>query len=300
MINIKYYVFLMIGIFLALGLGMMIGITLENEDIIQNQQTQIAKQIEDRFIALRSETDQLKDNLEGIENQRDQLQMLSNMLLKETVQHKLSGLNITLISFDKEAPIKELLDFLPLTGAYVQSNIFLSNLIPDVFASDMAVSVMQNEKELVTALISDFLYSMNFGGITPLIQEMQELKLISNTGGYESPADVLILLGRGNITSNYDVMLINSALESGLPVIAVECGDVSDSAIDDYKAYGISTIDHVDTIYGKLALASVLSGNQGNFGLGNEAQALIPDPLFIDHNQLPLDDVISTDGGEPK
>lgn len=290
----------MIGIFLALGLGMMIGITLENEDIIQNQQTQIAKQIEDRFIALRSETDQLKDNLEGIENQRDQLQMLSNMLLKETVQHKLSGLNITLISFDKEAPIKELLDFLPLTGAYVQSNIFLSNLIPDVFASDMAVSVMQNEKELVTALISDFLYSMNFGGITPLIQEMQELKLISNTGGYESPADVLILLGRGNITSNYDVMLINSALESGLPVIAVECGDVSDSAIDDYKAYGISTIDHVDTIYGKLALASVLSGNQGNFGLGNEAQALIPDPLFIDHNQLPLDDVISTDGGEPK
>lgn len=300
MINIKYYVFLMIGIFLALGLGMMIGITLENEDIIQNQQTQIAKQIEDRFIALRSETDQLKDNLEGIENQRDQLQMLSNMLLKETVQHKLSGLNITLISFDKEAPIKELLDFLPLTGAYVQSNIFLSNLIPDVFASDMAVSVMQNEKELITALISDFLYSMNFGGITPLIQEMQELKLISNTGGYESSADVLILLGRGNITSNYDVMLINSALESGLPVIAVECGDVSDSAIDDYKAYGISTIDHVDTIYGKLALASVLSGNQGNFGLGNEAQALIPDPLFIDHNQLPLDDVISTDGGEPK
>ena len=300
MINIKYYVFLMIGIFLALGLGMMIGITLENEDIIQNQQTQIAKQIEDRFIALRSETDQLKDNLEGIENQRDQLQMLSNMLLKETVQHKLSGLNITLISFDKEAPIKELLDFLPLTGAYVQSNIFLSNLIPDVFASDMAVSVMQNEKELVTALISDFLYSMNFGGITPLIQEMQELKLISNTGGYEAPADVLILLGRGNITSNYDVMLINSALESGLPVIAVECGDVSDSAIDDYKAYGISTIDHIDTIYGKLALASVLSGNQGNFGLGNEAQALIPDPLFIDYNQLPLDDVISTDGGEPK
>ena len=300
MINIKYYVFLMIGIFLALGLGMMIGITLENEDIIQNQQTQIAKQIEDRFIALRSETDKLKDNLEGIENQRDQLQMLSNMLLKETVQHKLSGLNITLISFDKEAPIKELLDFLPLTGAYVQSNIFLSNLIPDVFASDMAVSVMQNEKELVTALISDFLYSMNFGGITPLIQEMQELKLISNTGGYEAPADVLILLGRGNITSNYDVMLINSALESGLPVIAVECGDVSDSAIDDYKAYGISTIDHVDTIYGKLALASVLSGNQGNFGLGNEAQALIPDPLFIDYNQLPLDDVISTDGGEPK
>ncbi|MBE3101334.1 MAG: copper transporter [Firmicutes bacterium] len=300
MINIKYYVFLMIGIFLALGLGMMIGITLENEDIIQNQQTQIAKQIEDRFIALRSETDQLKDNLEGIENQRDQLQMLSNMLLKETVQHKLSGLNITLISFDKEAPIKELLDFLPLTGAYVQSNIFLSNLIPDVFASDIAASVMQNEKELVTALISDFLYSMNFGGITPLIQEMQELKLISNTGGYEAPADVLILLGRGNITSNYDVMLINSALESGLPVIAVECGDVSDSAIDDYKAYGISTIDHIDTIYGKLALASVLSGNQGNFGLGNEAQALIPDPLFIDYNQLPLDDVISTDGGEPK
>ena len=34
MINIKYYVFLMVGIFLAIGLGMMIGITLENQNIV--------------------------------------------------------------------------------------------------------------------------------------------------------------------------------------------------------------------------------------------------------------------------
>src|SRR5690606_27439925 len=86
MINIRYYVFLLVGIFLAMGLGMMIGITLENQNIIENQQAHLIRQIEDRFVSLRSESEQLKMELGNMEVQKEQLQQLSSLLLTELIR----------------------------------------------------------------------------------------------------------------------------------------------------------------------------------------------------------------------
>ena len=284
MINIKYYVFLMVGIFLAIGLGMMIGITLENQNIIENQQTQIIRQIEDRFVSLRTETEQLQESLQTSEDQKNQLHELSNMLLTEVVQNKLSGLQVALVSFSEQAQMKDIVDFLHLTGASVPSSVSFSR----PFGRDRAASANQSPDEMISAVIDDLVFSMNFGGMTPLIQEAEDLKLISSTGGYEVPIDRIILIGQGNSSLAYDKLLINRALEAGIPVIAVETGDREDSAITEYKALGISTVDHVESIYGKVALASIWSGNQGNFGFGSEAQEQLPNPLFLE-----------TDNGSP-
>lgn len=37
MFNSKYYIYLIVSIFLALGLGIMIGVALENKNIIEDQ-----------------------------------------------------------------------------------------------------------------------------------------------------------------------------------------------------------------------------------------------------------------------
>lgn len=286
MYSIKYYVFLMIGIFLALGLGMMIGIALENEDIIENQQISLVKQIEDRFVSLRDETNKLKDELQTTREQRDSLENLSGLLFDETVRYKLSGLNVALISFAQNSYTKELLDFLPLTGASVQSNIeFSVSSLPVAFGSELTAAATQNQNELISAAIGDIVYCMSYGGITPLIQEMEDLEIIRNTGMYEKPVDVLILLGQGSATREYDMLLLNNAINAGIPVVAVEAGEITSSAIADYKTYGISTVDHIDTIYGKLALTSILSGSHGSYGYGSEAQGLLPSPLFIGQEQ---------------
>ena len=65
-----------------------------------------------------------------------------------------------------------------------------------------------------------------------------------------------------------------------------------------YKALGISTVDHVESIYGRLALASVLSGYVGNFGFGEDALDLLPSPLFfIDNSGVPeQSDLVNEDG----
>ena len=66
MLHMKYYIILLIGIFLSLGLGILIGVTLENKDVLEKQQILITRQIESEFSALRKEADMLKTSLEAI------------------------------------------------------------------------------------------------------------------------------------------------------------------------------------------------------------------------------------------
>ena len=70
MVNSKYMVLFMIGIFFALGLGIIIGITLENQNIIENQQTHLIHEIEEHFISMRAETEQMKTVLGNLEDQK--------------------------------------------------------------------------------------------------------------------------------------------------------------------------------------------------------------------------------------
>ena len=280
MINMKYYVFLMVGIFLSIGLGMMIGISLENQTIIENQQTLLIREIEFRFTNLQNQTDQLKTELTGLNDQNNQLHDLSSLLLKEAVHNKLIGTHIGVVTFAEQDTMAELIDFLEFTGASVQSAVtLLAGISND---KEMPAYAMQQSDELASTMIQELLYSMDHGVLTPLIQEAEDYLLLSHTGIYEYPVDSIILIGQGSSTLAYDNMLIEYAKEAGILVIAVETGQIENSGIAAYKSSGISTVDHVESIYGKLALTSVLSGHKGNFGFGENALDQLPSPLFLE------------------
>ncbi len=268
----------MIGIFLSLGLGMMIGITLENQNIIENQQTQLIHQIEDHFVSLQSETAQLKLELTSVNDQRDQLHDLSSLMFKEVIQNKLSNVHVGVIAFSQQSFMDDMLDFLDFTGASVESAI---TLIPNTtISNEKTVHAIQQSDEFVSTMIQELVYSMNYGELTPLVEEAEELFIHSHIRQYSFPVDIIVLLGQGTPTLIYDNILIDNAKKAGITVVAVKTGQVETSNMLDYKALGISTVDNVESIYGRLALASVLSGYTGNFGFEEEALDLLPSPLF--------------------
>lgn len=303
MVNIKYYVFLMTGIFLALGLGMMIGITLEDKDVIENQQMLLVRQIEERILHYRTETEKLSKDLNNIKAEHNQLIQIADMLLEETTANRLAGLNIAIVSFNDKADTENIINLLTHAGASIRSNIAFSvGAVPGMLHTDAKSTTVDYDNDFVHTIMNDLVYSLNFGGITPLIEEMQELGLIQNSLGYEVPVDSIIVLSKGKATSYYDAIFISYILDSGLPVVAVELSNSENSAIGDYKAMGVSTIDHIDTLYGKLSLISVLTGNKGSYGYSNHAEALIPDPLFnsIDPDFVSQNEMASINGGSQK
>lgn len=76
--------------------------------------------------------------------------------------------------------------------------------------------------------------------------------------------------------------LVEGLKSGGLPVVGVETLAAlgEESQIDRYRQQGISSVDNVDTLAGRLALALLLAGGQpGNYGLKDSATDGVTPPI---------------------
>ena len=273
----KYYIILLIGIFLSLGLGILIGVTLENKDIIENQQILITRQIESEFSALRKETDMLRTNLEDIAKEKEQADSLCDYLFSKLTENRLKEVKISMISINASDAYYDLKQFLQLAGASIESSIIIEpelyTLLLDVTAvSDAVNEEMKEPEKFYNIVAEDLIFSVIEGCATPLVNRIKELHFISISNDLEDYSDVIILFGNGRekglqLYGNqyFDIELIQAAKNLGLPIIAVEPVSVSRSAIPEYKKMGISTVEIIDTILGKLALISILEAERNEF-----------------------------------
>ena len=277
----KYYIILLIGIFLSLGLGILIGVTLENKDIIENQQILITRQIESEFSALRKETDMLRTNLEDIAKEKEQADSLCDYLFSKLTENRLKEVKISMISINASDAYYDLKQFLQLAGASIESSIIIE---PELYTRQLdvtAVSDAGNEEmkepdKFYNIVSEELIFSVIEGCATPLVNRIKELHFISISNDLEDYSDVIILFGNGRekglqLYGNqyFDIELIQAAKNLGLPIIAVEPVSVSRSAIPEYKKMGISTVENIDTIRGKLALISILEADRNEFEAGN-------------------------------
>jgi hypothetical protein len=63
----------------------------------------------------------------------------------------------------------------------------------------------------------------------------------------------------------------------GMPVVGVERSDADPSSVAFYADRGLSTVDSIDRVAGQVATVFALCGVSGNFGIGEGADALLPD-----------------------
>jgi len=74
--------------------------------------------------------------------------------------------------------------------------------------------------------------------------------------------------------------LLSGLEKTGVPVAGVEATTTNASAVDIYSRQGIATVDDVDTVAGRLALALVLEGGRpGHYGLKDSASDGVAPPI---------------------
>jgi hypothetical protein len=71
--------------------------------------------------------------------------------------------------------------------------------------------------------------------------------------------------------------MLAELVRNTIATVGVDKSDTDPSQIGFYKQHKLSTVDSVDTSGGRIALAYVLAGAQGNFGLKPGAQQPLPD-----------------------
>jgi len=122
------------------------------------------------------------------------------------------------------------------------------------------------------------------GGDTPLWNALTDSLVEQQAGGVKEPADGVIVVRTAapqrDGTSRYLQGLYSGLASAGVPAVGVEATNSPVSAVPIFRQAGLSTVDDVDTAAGKLALVFLLRGAPGGqYGLKKTAHDGVLPPL---------------------
>src|SRR5580765_1745653 len=134
------------------------------------------------------------------------------------------------------------------------------------------------------ALGREFAHELVNGGDTPAWDALTSQLVEQTAGSFRKPVDGVVVARTVKPQSGPTATFLSGVYaglgDAAVPVVGVEPSDVSRSAVPTWSQNGMSTIDDIDAPAGRLALALLLAGHSaGNYGLKAGADDGIVPPI---------------------
>ncbi|MBO8137788.1 MAG: copper transporter [Desulfotomaculum sp.] len=284
-VDFRYHVVTLVAVFLALGIGIIIGSALLGNDAIVQQQKEITDRLEAQLQEIRLENKAVQAKLNEMEVNRTIQQQFEKQVLPALITGKLEGKNIAIIETNNYGLRDELLGTLEMAGAQVTSiTTILNGLNPGNQKDDIVADLGLKDGE-TNEVIEQLSRSMAEGIVTGqkqvVLNTLSQAGLIKSVGEYGMPLNAVIIVGGSPdksliATKVIDNVIINYFLKEGIAVFGVEESDVAYSYMKDYQKFNISTVDNIETAPGQLALVYAIAGKPGHYGVKTTAKRLLP------------------------
>ena len=286
-INMKYYIVTIGSIFLALGIGIIVGFNLNYDQELSKQQSEVLSEFEDRFDSLNQEKADLNTQIEDLTKEQEKLTSYIsqnyNLLITNALTDRNTGIIITNEKNDYSEEIENLIKD---ADGHLAFNIVVRDTIED----EKKLKTLSNDidKEIKTSqdCINYIMDCLNGDNAQKDLEKLQELELIeikSLSDDYAS-YDSAILVGENedeNMQKTFEVKEKNiiSILKSEKKYLVAVQREASNSKFlklcSDSK---ISTIDNIDSEIGKISLSMLIKDESivGNYGTGENVTDLMP------------------------
>ncbi|MFY9140804.1 MAG: copper transporter [Thermacetogeniaceae bacterium] len=285
-VDIRYHIASLAAVFLALGLGILIGTSMISSDAITQQQKKMIEGLEKEFTVLREENkvnaDALMQAQEVIANQ----QKFNESVLPVLVKGKLEGRKIAVIDINYNKKHDGLLSALRSAGAEIQSVTVVNlGLLNDSSLSKQTAGMLGKDDpdpdEYLANLAKLLGEAVTTGAHSELIVFLDDTEIASVTGTYGHPLqDVIVIGGCNNKDEDYakifDLNLIKTLQKEGCTVYGTEDSDVEISYMRHYQNVRLTTVDNIDTAHGQLALIQAMNGYPGHYGIKETAESFLP------------------------
>lgn len=300
MVDLRYHIASIIAVFLALGLGILIGSTIKGDGILVDQQQKIIDRLENQFNILREREDALIIQNENKNRIIENYENYSRTVMPFLVKDYLKGYNVAVIVTGTSDIPAGMVSTLNLAGAEVTSktvilaNIKLNNnkIIKKVI--DFYNLPADTSPDVLRQYLADSVADVLANKAAPEVAKfLEENELVKFNGDYTKQVDGVIMVGGCNNVENYfapvfDQKLIEDLTNEGFRVFGVEVSSVEYSYMPDYQRNNITTIDNIDLSPGQISLVFALEGEAGHYGIKETAEKFMP--------SLPVDAI----GGEKR
>lgn len=283
-IDFRYHIASLVAVFLALGIGILIGSAVIGNGVMNQQQERLIDSLQKDFTVLREQNRAAAAELQVFKAQSSVYEEFSNRVFPVLAANRLVGKRIAIVETNRPGMHGELSTALHQAGAEVTS---FTSLIGDLKEpgtwEQVAGFLKDNRKmsnpgsadaarEIATSLVS--------GKGVEFIDFLESLDLLKVSGQYGVPVDAVIVVGGGMDTDSspksFDLPLIKYLRGHKTPVVAAEDSDVPVSFMKAYQVQDITTVDNIDTVPGQAALILALAGQTGDYGVKTTAKELMP------------------------
>ena len=285
-INMKYYIVTIGAIFIALGIGILVGFNLNYDQALSKQQTSIIGDLDNKFEEIKTTNKDLEKKLSKNKNEYNKLVEYVNnnyaKLIKDELQDKHIGIISTTENYDYT---EDVANTITDASGQVSFNIILKDGINNKDKIKELSSSQNLELKSSKDVINYLVVSLKESNAIEKLQELEKLDMIkinSIADNYVDYSQVVIASGNNSEDSkkfvDIDKNLISKLKSEDKYIVATQKSDVGFSYIDMYKKSKIPTINNSEEGLGKLSLVYTLknSTEQGNFGRGESADSIIP------------------------
>lgn len=284
-IDYRYHIASLVAVFIALGIGILIGSALLGNDAIAERQKQLADRLEVQLEELRQKNEAVQAKANSLEIDNNIQKQFEKQVLPPLVAGKLTGKRIAIVETNSYGFRDDLVNTLSMSGATVQSVTTVLNGFDltghkDLLIKELGLKIT-DDKQIVSYLATETARGILTGEKQALLNTLAQADLIKLSGDYGVPIDAVIFIGGSQDkalvkTDVVDYPMIDYFLQQKLPVFGVEETDVTYSYMKDYQKKRVSTVDNVETSPGQLALVMAIAGKPGHYGVKPTAKQLLP------------------------
>jgi hypothetical protein len=279
----RYHAASLAAVFLALAIGILIGVGF-GDNVLSNTKKDLEASLTGDLNAARSHSDQLAAEL----NRSDEF---AQRVYPVLVSGQLRGQRVGVVALgglpdDISGAIEDALQ--PTGGhlvavAVVREPPDLGSLAGEL--SETRLSDLEDNPDSVEALGKGVGRQLVLGGT---LLDTVRSQLLSRASGRFGGLDSVIVVRQQPTDLDPQHQATTSRLESGLldgieatgvRAVGVEGSETDPSSITFFSSHDLATVDDVDDVAGKVALVFALLGAEGNFGVKDTADRLLPDLL---------------------
>jgi copper transport outer membrane protein MctB len=279
----RYHAASLAAVFLALAIGILIGVGF-GDNVLSNTKKDLEASLTGDLEAARSRSDQLSGQLARSDE-------FAQRVYPVLVRGKLKGQRIGVLALgglpdDLSAAIEEALQ--PTGGRLVAVAVVSEppNLGSLASALDQTrLSDLETNGDSVEALGKAVGRQFVLGG--DLLDKVDSQLLSRASGSFGGVDDVIVVRqppldlapDDRTATGRLESGLLDGIVATGVRAVGVEASETDPSSISFFASHELSTVDDVDLVSGRVSMVYALLGTEGNFGVKDTADRLLPDLL---------------------
>jgi hypothetical protein len=273
--DFRYHALSLVAVFLALGIGILLGSTI-GDNLASQANKDLSSSLRGDLLKARQDARDAGSNV----SQRDRL---IEAAFPRIVGNRLHGQRIAIVASGKlpqgvESNVRKTVGD---AGATVDS---VSTVADDTKPADLAKALGGRFNRLGTSTADMRLLGRRIGRVIVRGgRQAEELKsrLSNQFSGDYAGADAVAFYRAAPDKRDDAHLAIEEGLAEGLrgagaPSVGIEQSTTDPSQVPWYADRGLSSVDSVDLPGGRIALALALAGAQGSFGIKSTAQDLLP------------------------